>query len=221
MISGAEIVILLIFLCIWLFSAYILYKIAKKFDVKKSYWWYLIPFYNNWLIMKPVGLSPWLILGFFIPYISIIIYAYIWGQIAKKLAKNPWLYGLTIVLLGLPIIILAFDNSQKIDSAESVFELYPESNGLPIIKVKEFETITVGRDKLNEIVIDNKYLSSRHIDIYAQSGEVFITDLGTSDSGSTNGSYINGMKLIPSHPTKLNKGEQLILGSEDVVYFLQ
>jgi len=28
------------------------------------------------------------------------------------------------------------------------------------------------------------------------------------------------MKLIPSHPTKLNKGEQLILGSEDVVYFL-
>jgi len=52
MISEKEIVILLIFLCIWLFSAYILYKIAKKFDVKKSYWWYLIPFYNYFMQLE-------------------------------------------------------------------------------------------------------------------------------------------------------------------------
>lgn len=37
---------------------------------------------------------------------------YLWGKIAERLGKNFWLWGiLTPVLLGLPVLILAFDGS--------------------------------------------------------------------------------------------------------------
>jgi hypothetical protein len=230
--SGAEsLIIIVMFFGILLFSAFIMYKIGKKFEVKKSFWWYIIPVYNMWLVMKPVGLSPWLLLGIFIPYVNIVIGGYVWGQIAKNLGKNEWLYGITIAIIGLPVFILAFDSSKWIESSgsesnypnkdELIVELSPEEYGLPVIKLKDFETITVGRERSNEISIENQYLSSKHIDIYAQSGEIFVTDLGTNDRGSTNGTYIDGKKLTPSHPTKLNRGERLILGSEDVVYALR
>jgi len=262
--------ILIIFIIggLWSLSAYVLYRIGLKLNIKKIYYWYLIPFYNVWILAKKVDFNGYLFYLFLIlPIVNTVIrevmvsnlldnienrseqsleqslnliYAMggissliliilgikLWGDIAKTLGKNFWLYGISITFLILPIFILAFENS-KIANPKPTPNPEPNSDdsnilqlesldfNLPNINLKKYETKRVGRDTSNNIIIDNKYLSSKHIEIYTQSNEVFITDLG-----STNGTYIDGMKLKPKHPTKLDSGKKLILGSEDVVYQL-
>ena len=37
---------------------------------------------------------------------------YLWGTIARRLGKNFWLWGIgTVMLMGLPVLIMAFDSS--------------------------------------------------------------------------------------------------------------
>lgn len=267
-------IILIIFIIggVWSLTAYVLYRVGLKLNVKKIYYWYLIPFYNVWILAKRVDFSAYLFSLFLIlPIVNTIItevmkanlltniengneqslehsfnliYAMggvsslifiilgikLWGDIAKTLGKNFWLYGIFITFLVLPVFILAFDDSKvpkpeprprpkpkpkpNIDEND-VLQLESLDFNQPSINLKKYETKRLGRDTSNNVVIDNKYLSSKHIEIYAQESEVFITDLG-----STNGTYIDGIKLKPQHPTKLDSDKKLILGSEDVVYQL-
>lgn len=250
------ILMIVIISMVWSLIAFVLYKIGLKLNTNKSYYWYLIPVYNTWILAKEVYFSAYLFSLFItIPILNAIIsnlmlskvfdnldninsetlehttnlmYAIegissllliilsikLWGDIAKKLDKNFWLYGVSISLFYLPILILAFEESSIVGPSKNNI-LTLSSIGFPDIKLKIFEAKKVGRDTSNNIIINNKYLSLKHIEIYAQSHEIFITDLG-----STNGTYIDGIKLQPHHPTKLDLGKKLILGSEDVVYQL-
>ncbi len=52
-----------------------------------------------------------------------------------------------------------------------------------------------------------KSVSRRHLSIYWQSGTIFIEDLG-----SINGTFVNGSRLAPYLPEKLNDGDMLQLG---------
>jgi len=86
--------------------------------------------------------------------------------------------------------------------------------GVPGIPVKAGEEVLVGRSADATIRIDNGYVSGRHLKLsLASDGSVEVTDLG-----STNGTYINARKLVPNRHYRLNAGDRLILGSEDVVY---
>lgn len=218
-------------IAIYAFIAYILYKIGKKLGSTESYWMYWIPIYNIWLLMRPIGLSGWLLLAIFVPFISFIAIGYIYGQIAKNLGKNAWLYGITILLLGFPILILAFDSSKKIngravdiktwepdyvEKLERVLvKLKATDPQFPTIKVTESQKITLGRDRGNDIVINNRYLSSMHIEVELRDDVIYVTDVD-----STNGSYIEGDKLEAYEAMELGEGESLVLGSEEVVYTL-
>jgi pSer/pThr/pTyr-binding forkhead associated (FHA) protein len=52
-----------------------------------------------------------------------------------------------------------------------------------------------------------KSVSRRHLSIYWQNGTIFIEDLG-----SINGTFVNGCRLAPYLPEKLNDGDVLQLG---------
>jgi len=55
----------------------------------------------------------WLI-GLFIPYVNIIVYGILWGKIAKKLGRNPWLFGMTIpVFANIPALFLKSEISHE------------------------------------------------------------------------------------------------------------
>ena len=83
-------------------------KISKLFHQEMKFWWFMIPIYNIYLLLRITNLNKYLIIGIFIPYINIIVYGYIWGQIAKKLQKSPLLYGITTPLLvNIPALLLA------------------------------------------------------------------------------------------------------------------
>jgi pSer/pThr/pTyr-binding forkhead associated (FHA) protein len=61
--------------------------------------------------------------------------------------------------------------------------------------------ITIGRDSVNDISIDNKLASRRHAVIQKIKNGFFICDLG-----STNGTRVNGKKIEADKYVKLSPG---------------
>ncbi len=109
---------LVVFVAVYLLGSYVLYKIGRKFGIG-SFWEYLVPFYNMVLMCRCGGVSAWNVLGLMIFPISIYSTINIWGSIAEKLGKSYWLYGITTLLFGVPVFILAFDSSTA--QTESAF----------------------------------------------------------------------------------------------------
>lgn len=107
---------LLIGLLFYVFTSYILYRIGRKFG-EGSFIGYLIPIWNVVLLCRCAGITGWFVLFLFVPIINIFVTFLIWGKIAERLGKNMVLWGLLCTLLGLPIIILAFDGSRPVDMA--------------------------------------------------------------------------------------------------------
>lgn len=69
-------------------------------------------------------------------------------------------------------------------------------------------TNTIGRrESDNDIVISDPYCSGRHADIASVDGKFTITDVG-----STNGTFVNGVKLDANVSRDLNEGDEITLG---------
>jgi predicted component of type VI protein secretion system len=63
----------------------------------------------------------------------------------------------------------------------------------------------IGRDLSNEIVINDPEVSRRHARLFSQGGSYVLEDLG-----STNGSFVNGQRLMGPH--LLRPGDMIIFG---------
>ena len=68
--------------------------------------------------------------------------------------------------------------------------------------------VTVGRNDDNRIVITDASISGHHALLEVLPDALFITDLG-----STNGTMLNGRKLLEGTPTSVSEGDQLTLGA--------
>ena len=119
------------FMCAYVFSGYILYRIGRKFDEKVSFPVFLVPIYNFVLMCRYGGVSPWNVLGLMIFPISIYSSTNIWGSIAEKLGKDYWLYGLSISFIGLPVFLLAFDKSTPVSAIPNIKDTDPEPEKNP------------------------------------------------------------------------------------------
>jgi type IV pilus assembly protein PilM len=113
--------ITILVVAVWLFISYSLYRIGKKFQIG-SFWGYCIPVYNIYLICKCADVPLWHIVGIFVPVLNIYCCINIWGSIAERLGKNYWLYGITILFFGIPVFILAFDNSYPVGYTGSEYD---------------------------------------------------------------------------------------------------
>lgn len=68
---------------------------------------------------------------------------------------------------------------------------------------------TIGRrEGVNTLVVSDPYCSGRHAEILVQGGMFTLTDLG-----STNGTFVNGVKLEPNVPRQLHSGDEIKLGA--------
>lgn len=67
------------------------------------------------------------------------------------------------------------------------------------------DEITIGRDIANNIVVNDPEVSRRHARLKMQAGNYILEDLG-----STNGSFVNGQRLMGPHA--LRPGEQIMFG---------
>lgn len=67
--------------------------------------------------------------------------------------------------------------------------------------------LTLGRKAGNGLVLADPYLSGRQADIVADEAGVFLVDVG-----STNGTFVNGQKLVPQDRQLLLDGDEVQLG---------
>lgn len=81
------------------------------------------------------------------------------------------------------------------------------------LKVDESIKLSMGRSPSNDIVLDSLRVSSEHIRLFWNEGIPYVTDVGSS-----NGTYVNGEKLIANKPYELKENSLIILGSEDASF---
>jgi hypothetical protein len=74
--------------------------------------------------------------------------------------------------------------------------------------------ISVGRTSENDIAIPEYSVSKRHCIIARVDGEYRLTDMG-----STNGTIVDGMPLVPQKPRRLRGGETVSLGRLLLVFY--
>ena len=79
-------------------------------------------------------------------------------------------------------------------------------------KVELIAKITIGRDTDNDVVVDNKLASRHHAMIQKIKDAYFIKDVG-----STNGTFINGVRIPNEKYVKLNPGDKISIGNMSLV----
>ncbi len=143
MIIGFGVAMLFYFMfmiVLYVFGCYVLYRIGKKFNVG-TFGLYLIPIYNIVLLLRCIKANEWYVLGFFIPFVNIALTVYLFGNIAQRLGKDFWLYGiLTLLFGGIPLLFLAFDSSIPVNDSNYEFVAAtqppnPPQNYNPVIAV--------------------------------------------------------------------------------------
>ena len=96
---------------------------------------------------------------------------------------------------------------------ESSVTLFGSNAMIPSIVLLTNREVIVGRSSNVNVKIENKYVSTKHLSLMLLNGQVKVRDLSSS-----NGTYISGKKLDPNVSYILNHGDQLVIGSEDVMY---
>ena len=79
-------------------------------------------------------------------------------------------------------------------------------------KIELVAKITIGRESDNDVVVDNKLASRHHAVIQKIKDAYFV-----KDANSTNGTYINGVKIPPDKYVKLNPGDKVTIGNMSLV----
>lgn len=102
---------------------------------------------------------------------------------------------------------------------------YVDLDGRPLKKFGLYDTSTgevytlyrdvmiVGKSQTANIVIENRYVSRRHLRITKENGEYYIEDLE-----SKNGTKLNGELLLPGEKAQLEIGDTITLALTDVIF---
>jgi len=82
------------------------------------------------------------------------------------------------------------------------YKLFYNGQSFPIVS-----EITIGRSQDNHIVIDDSLTSRYHAVFQKIKEDYFIKDLGSS-----NGTFVNGMKVTQDKYAKVNPGDKILVG---------
>jgi len=199
--------------------------VRRLHDTGRSGWWYFI------LLIPVIGI-----------FILLIILCLDSNGGRNKYGQNP-----KIILIeeevedtfNLDIEENAPDSTEIItlkseSNYKSRYILVPEDKSLPTLNIPTIYTdvntgkitgksLVIGRKESADVLIENNYLSGKHLEIWAEElmdgpepvgpWMFFIKDLD-----STNGTYLDGEKLIAMEKRGFSYKKRIILGSEEVVY---
>ena len=74
--------------------------------------------------------------------------------------------------------------------------------------------ISIGRDPGNDVVIDSKLASRSHAIIQKIKNAFYL-----KDCGSTNGTFLNGVKVPADKYIRIHSGDKITIGNDSVVMF--
>jgi pSer/pThr/pTyr-binding forkhead associated (FHA) protein len=89
---------------------------------------------------------------------------------------------------------------------------YPNTADDEVLKL-EGQLWTAGRDPSCEIFVDSPHISRKHFEMAHTNEGFFVTDLGSS-----NGTKINGNKIPPHEPTRVESGDTISVMSVDMLF---
>ena len=197
-----------------------MYRLGKKFGIG-SLPAYMIPFYNLYLLNNCARLPAHYFFLMFIPFAGPFIWGTMaFGNIAQRLSKDYWIFGLGSVVVGVPFFIMAFDKSMPIDTNDNrnlILQHKPSVN--PPLQVMNqqnhiftgstaflvgisgmyqgsvipipTEGITIGRDpNIANIIISDANISKQHVRVTLHP-QRFDTVI-IQDLGSTHGTFYGG-----------------------------
>jgi hypothetical protein len=95
--------VLVVFLLLWIFICYCFDRICDKCGTPSGLliW---IPFFNQIRLLQAGGLSPWLFLLFFVPFVGAVMAIYMWVKVCQARGKSGWL----VILMFVPVANLLF-----------------------------------------------------------------------------------------------------------------
>lgn len=79
-------------------------------------------------------------------------------------------------------------------------------------KVELVAKISIGRESDNDVVVDNKLASRHHALIQKIKDAYFI-----KDQGSTNGTFVNDIRIPNDKYIKLKRGDKITIGNMNLV----
>ncbi len=228
-----------IFVALYVFSCITLWQIGKKMGVGKAAH-YFVPVYNLVLTCRCAGVSAWNVLATFVPLLNFGAMICVWGNLARRMGKSFWLYGLTCPLLYFPILILAFGGAMPIretplqetyvkgvnptppihlEARDSDFEmecvqgeLQGERIGIP---TGEQNAIVIGRNpQTAHLVIKHPQVSGSHARLWSEPGSNGSACVRLLDMNST-----NGTQFLTAHQKKWEtlRGGEATLRDGDAV----
>ena len=103
----------IISLVIYLVVCYASARIGQKCQVGTTPQFF-IPIYSLVLTCRCAQVSAWWVAAMFIPFVNLAVCVYVYGKLAERLGKNFWAYGLGMLVLGIPLLIMAWDDSHPI-----------------------------------------------------------------------------------------------------------
>jgi len=75
------------------------------------------------------------------------------------------------------------------------------------------DTITIGRDTHNDLVMESAAVSRDHAALTFNDGRWYL-----EDRGSFNGTYLNGTRVVPGTPLPLRHADRISIGAETLLF---
>lgn len=95
----------LVMIAAWIFSGFVLSRIAKKCGVHDEAWWAYIPILNLVLMVKMADRPIWWVILTLVPIVNLIVFFILWVEIAQNANHNA-IWGVLAVLPFVNIIAL-------------------------------------------------------------------------------------------------------------------
>ena len=89
---------------------------------------------------------------------------------------------------------------------------YPNTADDEVLKL-EGNLWVAGRDHTCEIPIESPHVSRKHFELTRSKEGFFVTDLGSS-----NGTKLNGVKIPPHEPTKIESGDEIQIKNVEMIF---
>jgi predicted component of type VI protein secretion system len=75
------------------------------------------------------------------------------------------------------------------------------------------DSISIGRDTKNDLVMESSAVSRDHAGVTFQDGRWYV-----EDRGSFNGTYLNGTRVMPGTPLPLRHADRISIGTETLLF---
>ena len=108
--AGLGLIGWLIILGVYLFFAYCHYRVAQKAGCQSTAWYAYVPLMNIILMCQMARKPAWWFVFFLIPFVNVIVMAYLWAETAKYIGQPSfwgWLMLLPVVNM-ISLLYLAF-----------------------------------------------------------------------------------------------------------------